>query len=176
MEKRRRRCRRCRGATLFEAVLALCVMFLIFFALLQVYHWAMTQVFCQYGAFYGAKGAGLGYRTNIALRGVRVGAIPVSGKGYYSYDNEEIAASRYMTRGDASGVRYAYWHPQSDSDPWLDIGGSRFDSETVECYARLRNLPLLTDSLSKILLIGTNPEPGTVVENYNFSRIFMEGD
>ena len=166
-----------RGAVIFESVLAICILMLVFFALFQVYKWAMTELFCHYSVFYAAKGASLGYRPNIALRAARVAAIAISGGRYGSYRaDEESAAEAYMRSGDAAGVKYPYWHPQVDTDPWLLVAGTNLGGEKIECLTRLENMPLIHEALGRIFGISRNPEPEATGTAYNYSRLYLKED
>ena len=164
------------GAVIFEAVLAICIMMMFFFALMQIYKWAQTELFCNYSVFYAAKAASLGYRPNIALRAGRVAAIPVSGSAGAGRYDEEVYAASYLQNGDASGVHYAYWHPQSEEDPCLLIGSSSLDGETITCKTELRNMPLLNQAIAKVFGITQNPEPKAEGQVWNYSRLFLQGN
>ena len=61
-------------------MIALCVLFLLFFGLLQIFHWCVAELFCEYAAYYSAKGLALGYRPELAWRSGRVAAIGISGR------------------------------------------------------------------------------------------------
>ena len=67
------------GSTTVEALMAVVILFMIAFAMIQVYHWCITKQFCQYSAFYTSKSLALGYRDDVALRAARVAAIAISG-------------------------------------------------------------------------------------------------
>ena len=163
-----------RRATLFEAVAAICLLFFIFLAMLQVYQWCVGRIFCQYAAFHASKSVSLGYRINLALRCARVAAIPISGavRGRSSGD-ERRDARNYMVYGDGSGVRYDYWYPQRSGDPELDLNG-RIDGAVNSTTIRIRNAPLLHPNLGKILGVAQNPEPRGQVKMYNYSAIYLE--
>ena len=163
-----------RGSSLLEAMAAICLLFLIFFMLLQINRWSLAHFFCQYAAFYGAKGMSLGYDPQFPLRGTRVAGISISGKNIGSADDTESAARRYLTNGDASGVAYRYWHPQRNSDPWFEVRGDRTPNERAECLVRVRNQPLLAPATAPLLGISDNPVPQARVSTYNWSRIFLE--
>ena len=163
-----------RGSSLLEAMAAICILFLIFFMLLQINRWSLSQFFCQYSAFYGAKGMSLGYDTQFPLRGARVAGISISGENIGSGGDTESDAQRYLTSGDGSGVAYRYWHPQRDSDPWFEVRGDRTPNERAECLVRMRNQPLLAPSTAPLLGIHENPVPQSRVSTYNWSRIYLE--
>ena len=139
--------RRQRGSVIFESVLAICVLMLAFFALLQIYRWAMAELFCHYSVYYATKGAALGYSPNIALRAARVAAIAISGGRSSTDRNEEDRAESYMQYGDASGVSYPYWHPQTSRSPYLEVLSTNLRGETIECLTRLCNMPLIDQAL-----------------------------
>ena len=110
--------RNTRGASLVEAMFAICIMCLLFFALLQIWYWCNAKLFCRYGAYYAVKAKSLGFNNHIVLRAARTAAIPASGparnSGYAPYN-----ARAYMLHGDGSGVSYQYWHPTKKGDPEL---------------------------------------------------------
>lgn len=163
-----------RRATLFEAMAALCLLFFIFLALLQIYQWSLERLFCHYSAFHASKAMALGYRINLALRGARVAAIPISGmrRGSTSGDEKEDAEA-YMTRGDASGVWYDYWYPQQNGAPEIELYGGRGDSLNTTVIT-LKNAPLLNHNLGRLFGIAENPEPRGSVPMYDYSEIFLE--
>ena len=163
-----------RGSSRIEAMAAICILFLIFFVLLQINRWSLAHFFCQYAAFYGAKGMSLGYDPQFPLRGARVAGISVSGEKIGSADDSESSARSYLTNGDASGVAYRYWHPQRSSDPWFEVGGDRTPGERAECVVRLRNQPLIAPTTAPLLGIAENPVPRSKVSTYNWSRVFLE--
>ena len=176
MKKKTNRRRNESGAVIFEAVLAICIMMMFFFGLMQIYKWAQTELFCNYSVFYAAKAASLGYQPNIALRAGRVAAIPVSGSAGAGRYDEEVYAASYLQNGDASGIHYAYWHPQSQDDPCLLIGSSKLDSEVITCRTELRNMPLLSQAIAKVFGIIKNPEPEAEGQVWNYSRLFLKGN
>lgn len=163
-----------RGVAVFESVLAICVMMLAFFALLQIYRWAMAELFCHYSVYYSAKGASLGYKPNIALRAARVAAIAISGGRVSTDRDEESRAESYMQHGDASGVSYPYWHPQTSDSPYLLVASTRLAGETIECLSQLQNMPLVHGVLSRIFNISRNPSPRAIGETRNYSRIYLK--
>lgn len=170
---KQRNFRQQRGSVIFESVLAICVLMLTFFALFQIYRWAMAELFCHYSVYYGAKGAALGYKKNIALRGARVAAIAISGGRSSTDVDEESRAESYMRNGDGAGIAYPYWHPQSASDPCLLVASTRLGNETVECLTRLENMPLVHEVLGKIFGITRNPSPQAEVKTYNYSNTYL---
>lgn len=176
MKKKTNRQRGESGAVIFEAVMAICIMMMFFFALMQIYKWAQTELFCNYSVFYAAKAVSLGYQPNIALRAARVAAIPISGSAGAGRYDETIYAASYLQNGDASGIHYAYWHPQSQNDPCLLIGSTDREAATVTCTTELRNMPLLNNAISKVFSIKKNPEPLARGQVWNYSRLYLRGN
>ena len=162
------------GSSLIEATAAICILFLIFFVLLQINRWSLSQFFCQYAAFYGAKGMSLGYDPQFPLRGARAAGISISGENIGSRGDSESDIRNYLTGGDASGVAYRYWHPQRGSDPWFEVLGDRSPGERAECIVRVRNQPLIAPSIAPLLGIAENPIPRSKVSTLNWSQSFLE--
>ena len=176
MRHRKKFCPRAgeRGSSLLEAMAAICILFLVFFMLLQINRWSLAHFFCQYAAFYGAKGMSLGYDPQFPLRGARVAGISISGANIGSAGDTESAAQHYLTNGDASGVAYRYWHPQRNSDPWFEVSGDRSPDQRAECTVQIRNQPLLAPTTAPLLGIGENPIPRAKVSTWNWSRLYLE--
>ena len=163
-----------RGASMLEGMIALCFMCFVFFALLQVYQWCAAQIFTRYSAYYGAKARALGYKTNLLLRAARVAAIPVSGPSAGRQMQREFdGASQYMQTGDASGVWYRYWYPQTSSDPELRLRG-RHEGRNVLVTVKLANAPLISPVLGKVLCIAENPEPAGSSRFYDYAATYLE--
>lgn len=163
-----------KGAVIFESVLAICVLLLAFFAMLQIYRWATTELFCHYSVFYSTKAVSLGYKTNIGLRAARVAAIAISGGRSSTDRDEESHAEAYMQHGDAAGISYAYWHPQSPQDPCLTVASTSIKDESVECWTILEKMPLVHEVLGRIFGISRNPEPRARAKAYNFSNLYLQ--
>ncbi len=177
--------RREQGTALLESVIALCILFFAFFALLQIYQWCVAKIFCQYSAYYAGKGMALGYRVPIVLRSARVAAIGISGRNqtnaaHGTLQDERANAELYMTTGDRSGVWYEYWGPLYTSDgPELTMGGNwrdygSQDNRLVDTTIRLKDAPLLHPNLARPLGIGKTPEPDATVTSYNYAKILLE--
>ena len=163
------------GASMLEAMIALCFLCFFFFSLLQIYQWCNTKIFARYSAYYGAKGRALGYKQNLMLRAARVAAIPVSGPSSgVKGPNELYDATNYMQNGDGSGVGYKYWYPQKQSDTELRLRGNH-QGDNVFVRVRLVNSPLIFPALEKLMGITENPEPGGESFFYNYSSQFLEG-
>lgn len=172
-KSKRQHFRHQQGAVVFESVLAICVLMLVFFALFQIYRWAMAELFCHYSVFYSTKSASLGYRPNIGLRAARVAAIAISGGRSSTAWDEESSAESYMRNGDASGVAYPYWHPQGPAEPNLVVASTDLSGEKIECLTRLDNMPLVHEVLGKIFGITRNPSPQAEGNAYNFSKHYF---
>ena len=170
---RYRRDKKQRGTVIFESVLSICIIMMVFFGLFQVYKWAMAELFCHYSIFYSTKGVSLGYKTNIALRGARVAAIAISGGGV-THADEKSMAENYMVNGDAGGWHYPYWHPQNSNSPYLRVSSTATDRETVECLTILRNMPLVHEAIGTVFGIRRNPEPSARAEAYNYSKLYLK--
>ena len=163
-----------RGASIFEAMVALCFMCFLFFALLQIYQWCNAKIFARYSAYYGAKGRALGYKQNLMLRAARVAAIPVSGPSSGVKGPSELHdATNYMQNGDGSGVWYKYWYPQKQSDTELRLRGNH-QGDNIFVRVRLVNSPLISPVLEKLMGISENPEPGGDSYFYNYASQFLE--
>ena len=162
------------GASMFEAMVALCFLCFFFFSLLQIYQWCNAKIFTRYSSYYGAKGRALGYKQNLMLRAARVAAIPVSGPSSgFSGASELQDASDYMQKGDASGVWYRYWYPQKDSDTELRLRGSH-QGDNIHVNVRLVNNPLIAPEVGKLMGISENPEPAGDSYFYDYSSVFLE--
>ena len=163
-----------RGASIFEAMVALCFMCFLFFALLQICQWCNAKLFCRYASYFGAKGRALGYKDNFTNRAVRVAALPVSGPSLgFRSGNELSDAQNYMVDGDKSGVWYKYWYPQRETQPEIRLSG-RADADNVEASVTLRNAPLIAEQLGKLMGISRTPSPSGKSTFYNYSSVYLE--
>lgn len=163
-----------RGASILEAMIALCFICFFFFSLLQIYQWCSAKLFCRYASYFGAKGRALGYKTNFILRAVRVAAAPVSGprRGFIT-GNELTNLQSYMVNGDASGVWYKYWYPQRESEPMIILRGTDTGGN-VNAAVTLRNAPFIADQLGKLMSISAPPSPSGSSRFYNYSEAYLE--
>lgn len=164
--------RNTRGASLVEAMFAICIMCLLFFALLQIWYWCNAKLFCRYGAYYAVKAKSLGFNNHIVLRAARTAAIPASGparnSGYAPYN-----ARAYMLHGDGSGVSYQYWHPTKKGDPELQVSGE-FDGDDIYAKVKIRYMTMLHDSFEKIFGVTEPPDPQATVKMYNYGKVYLE--
>ena len=158
--------------SMFEAVMALCILFLLFFGLLQIAEWCINTVFCQYSAFYAAKGMGMGYQDRITLRASRVATIGIAGPplgGGSKRLNDYERAQNYMQSGDASGVWYKFWGSvQNQHGPQIKLNRylktyPDLEDKAIEGHVFIHNAALLGDSLNFLLGIDRNPAPGAKV-------------
>lgn len=125
-----RRIRRIKGAAMTECLMAMFVLFLVLFGMLQVFYFAAGQFFTDYAALRGARSRAVGFRDYLTARELRVNAI--GGSGFLTEPNlssfsvsssnytagqftvEKTLIQKYMT-----GVRwleYEYWFGRA-SDP-----------------------------------------------------------
>ncbi len=187
MRKKRKQRKAEKGASIVEATVALCILCFIFFALLQVYQWCVNDAFCEYGAFYTAKGLALGYDPVIVWRSARVAAIGISGPAVGSnrgvgVEAEEEMAESYMVNGDYSGVWYEYWSGGSSRQrPELYISGSPGTSgdngaPIINGRVELMHAPLLHPNLAVPLGISAPPNPVGRVTIFNYSGLYMEDE
>ena len=172
--KKRLRRRNEAGSTTVEAVGALIILCFILFAMLQIYRWCITRQTCQYSAYYSTKALSLGYKNNFALRSARAAGINISGPNEGSGDNDASAVKSYMIYGDASGVRYAYWHNHGKDQPYLDVW-YRYQDDDIASTVILRNEKLIHQNIfSGMIPLSRNPEPGSTVYSRNYSQIYLE--
>ena len=165
--------RKTSGVSIVESMFAICIMCLLFFALLQIWTWCNARLFCRYGAYYAAKAKSTGFNNPMVLRAARVAAIPASGPARSKSSNDLDNANAYMRYGDSSGVSYQYWHPTHAGQPELQVSG-RFEGEDLYARVRIRFMTLLDDSLGKIFGITRAPYPHAVVKMYNYADIYLE--
>jgi len=171
---RKRQKQQMRGAVLVESMAVICALFFAFLCMLQIYHWAVNRLVCQYSSFYAAKGMTLGYRLNLVRRSARVAAIVASGDSMGNTSGDERAdALNYMLNGDASGVWYANWYPQGNDDPEIYLCGDYGDN-FISSSVILFNSPLIWPGLEKFLGIAENPIPNATTKGFDHSKLFLE--
>lgn len=163
-----------KGSTIVEAVGALIILCFILFAMLQIYRWCIARQTCQYASYYSTKALALGYKNNFALRSARAAGINISGPNEGKSDNDASAVRSYMVYGDASGVRYAYWHNHGSDQPYLDVW-YRYDNDEVHTSVIMRNEKLIQSHIfSGMIPLRKNPEPRASVYSRNYSKIYLE--
>lgn len=68
------------GATIVESLFCILLLCLVFFSLLQIWHWGVAKMLCEYSSFYATKASSLGYSRRIVQRASRIAATGVSGE------------------------------------------------------------------------------------------------
>ena len=165
--------RHCRGASIIESMFAICIMGLLFFALMQIWTWCNARLFCRYSSYYAVKAKSLGFNNVMVLRAARVAAIPVSGPARRQSRSVSDDATAYMVYGDGSGVSYAYWHPSYKGEPELQVSG-QFDGDSIYTNVKLRFMTLLDENFGKIFGIHRAPYPNAVVQMHNYAETYLE--
>lgn len=162
------------GSVIFETVMTICILFFILFAFLQIYHWSVEKMYCQYAAFYASKSMALGYKPNLAMRAARVAAIGISGRNIgKKYEDVKTEAEHYMIYGDGSAVRYQRWFPEHNGAPHLVLHGN-YRNQGVYSEIRMKNGNLLHESFNAIFNLKHNFEPAAIVDSYNYSSEYLE--
>jgi hypothetical protein len=164
--------RNIKGVSLVESMFAICIMCLLFFALLQIWYWCNARLFCRYGAYYAVKAKSLGFNNPMVLRAARVAAIAASGPARNKGNAADNARS-YMLHGDGSGVSYQYWHPSRAGEPELQVSGN-FQGEDINAKVKIRYMTMLHDSLEKLFGITEPPDPQASVKMYNYGNVYLE--
>ena len=110
-----------RGAAIVESLLAMFVIFLVLFGLLQVFYFVVGQYFIDYAAIRGARSRAVGFRDYLIRREIRVNALPASGDIVSPTLDENSLADR-MTKersyinsyiGGYRWLEYEYWDGNS---------------------------------------------------------------
>lgn len=163
-----------KGSTTVEAVMALIILAFILFSMLQIYRWCTEVQTCQYASFYSTKALALGYKPNFILRAARVAGINISGASEGTAPDDEEAGTSYMIHGDASGVRYRYWHNHGSSNPYFEVSGLR-NEDSVQSRVRLRNAQLLHANIfSGMVPLKKRPEPQGRTSSRNYGAVYLE--
>ena len=164
--------RKCSGVSIVESMFAICIMCMLFFALLQIWYWCNSKLYCRYGAYFAAKAKSTGFNNHMVLRAARVASIPASGPSRNKRSASENAHA-YMTNGDGSGVSYQYWHPSNQGNPELQVSGF-FNDEHIRTKVKIRYMTMLHDSLEKIFGIHDAPDPAAEVKMFNYAKIYLD--
>lgn len=116
--------RSCRGATMLESILAMLLIFLILFGLLQIFYIAAGQMFTDYAALRGARSKCVGFIDYLSNREARINAIGASGPMVYPQATtsfggmmNQFAAEKVMIEDYAVGDRwleYEFWYSGSE--------------------------------------------------------------
>ena len=106
-----------RGSAILESFLAMILLGMILFGILQLFQLAVADMVTDYAAFRGARSAAVGFRDEYAIREALIKSAPVSGSmvtpdrgGYSSWSGVESEKS--LLRGYMEGdrhVEYADW-------------------------------------------------------------------
>lgn len=173
-----------KGVAIMESMIAIIFMSLIFFGIMQLFHWAMAKMVCQYSSFYGSKAVSLGYAKRTIDKASRVAAMGISGKDYSTPKlniknmSKKAMLSKiqlYMSTGNA-GVEFAYWDPNKSSMPAL-TSSLAFDNQDDMIVSRvtLKNSPMLTEGISGLLQINTDEaNPSGQSRMYNHATNYLE--
>ena len=112
------------GAAIVESLLAMFVIFLVLFGLLQVFYFVVGQYFIDYAAIRGARSRAVGFREYLIQREVRVNALPASGDIVAPTLDENSLVDRMIKErsyinsyiGGYRWLEYEYWEGKS-ADP-----------------------------------------------------------
>ena len=113
-----------RGAAIVESLLAMFVIFLVLFGLLQAFYFVVGQYFIDYAAIRGARSRAVGFREYLIQREIRVNALPASGNIVSPALDENSLADRMIKErsyinsyiGGYRWLEYEYWEGRS-ADP-----------------------------------------------------------
>jgi hypothetical protein len=164
-----------KGSSILESMIAILLLCLIFFGIMQVFSFAMGNMICRYSAFNGARALSLGYTPRITEKTVRLSAMGISGKDRSSPKLKTLPKTdllkkmqMYMMTGNAN-VDFEYWQNQHIIDagaPRLRYGFGDLNREVVDIYVSLDNCPLLTDGIGQLL--NMKLKDANLRANYNF--------
>lgn len=185
-----------RGATIVESMVCMLLLFMVLFALLQIFQWTMAKMVCEYSSFYAAKASAYGFADTIVENAARVAAIAASGQDTGS-DKEKlqhdyrgtdgsididayrkqlaIRAQNYMVNSDTN-IDYAYWRTgqAAGTSAVLDIFSDNA-SPTITAKVRVLNMPLLDPGVSAFINnIKTVDIPKGESKMYNHAQKYLE--
>lgn len=164
------------GSSIFESMVAIILLCLIFFGVMQVFHFAMTQMVCNYAAFNGGKALSLGYTKRITDKTIRLSSLGISGKDRSKpklnpklYDQYDLRTRMqlYMTTGNAN-VDFEYWDTTRPKDPQLGFTLSQnyYNPALMNVQVQVKNAPMLNDGVAKLFQFGT--DKASPKAKYNF--------
>ena len=166
------------GASILESMIAIMLLCLIFFGVMQVFSFAMDQMVCRYAAFNGAKAWSLGYTPRITEKTVRLSAMGISGKDYSKPTMRNLSKyslkermQQYMMSGNAD-VDFEYWQNKGcatcsqASGTQLKHSISSKNGAEVRIQVRLEHAPMLTDGIGGLLHMGF--DDASVRSTYSF--------
>ncbi|MCF6176907.1 MAG: hypothetical protein L3J71_14195 [Victivallaceae bacterium] len=181
------------GGTMVEAFFCMLVICLILFGLLQIFHWSVAKILCEYSSFYAAKGEALGYNQGIVERAAQVALTGVSGADesiipamapYSRYDLSERAADYMMySDGGMYGVDFEYWEDyQSGTTPYIDVQHEN-NGNYASADVTIQNMPLLDESFANFVYVDrinistvdpSNNQPRGESIMYNHSQYYLD--
>jgi len=107
------------GAAILETFLAMVLLGMILFGILQIFQLALADLVTDYAAFRGARSAAVGFKEQYVRREVFVKAAPVAGhllepdqQGYPDWnrtETEKALLEDYMNARPRR-IEYAYWN------------------------------------------------------------------
>ncbi len=180
------------GGTLVESMFCMLIICLIFFGLLQIFHWSVAKILCEYSSFYAAKGEALGYKWDLVRQGARVAMMGASGEDlstnpvrvpYHKYALAEQADAA-MNMGN-SGVDFEYWNENitsSSNKPQISIRTEPIEGgEFSEASVSVRRMPLLNEYLGIFVSLKWDNDNPPVVNipagqafMYNHSQNYLD--
>jgi len=174
------------GGTMVESFFCMLIICLILFSLLQIFHWSVTKMLCEYSSFYAAKGGALGYNHGIVTRAAHVALTGVSGADeslvpalapYSRYDLSERAAD-YMMYSDAGmyGVDFEYWEPdnRNSTTPYINVSRGDTAAEYINANVSVQNMPLLHEAFSAFLYVERVNIPAGTATMYNYAKLYLD--
>jgi hypothetical protein len=175
------------GGTMVESFFCMLVICLILFGLLQIFHWSVTKMLCEYSSFYAAKGQALGYNQGIVERAAHVALTGVSGADesivpalapYSRYELSERAADYMMySDGGMYGVDFEYWEPdnRNQTTPYVVVRhGNSIAGEFSNAAVSIENMPLLHESFSNFVFTESADIPAGEATMYNHSQHYLD--
>ncbi len=132
-----------KGQAILESLIALILVCLVFFGLMQVFYLSMANMTTEYASFCAARSRSVGFREELVKRATKVSLIPASGRlkqlyagsynnnGYYNFvgswtgvettyqqfHEEASAIPIYLSYGNRPGycmLNYEYWEKGED--------------------------------------------------------------
>lgn len=175
-----------RGAAIVESLLAMFVIFLVLFGLLQVFYFVVGQYFIDYAAIRGARSRAVGFRDYLIRREIRVNALPASGDIVSPTLDEKSLADR-MTKersyinsyiGGYRWLEYEYWDGNSpNSDKKSEDEDANSSSQGKEEKTKLIYTAAVSMDMNDLYTKFTNYAfPDTCLKHLFFgSGIDLEG-
>lgn len=101
-----------RGSAILESFLAMILLGMILFGILQLFQLAVADMVTDYAAFRGARSAAVGFRDEYAIREALIKSAPVSGPMVAPGSVRGLETEKSLLRGFMEGdrnVEYANW-------------------------------------------------------------------